>query len=76
MNMEKLLEQLSSLEHDQWVTWSKAVSPEVSQPRQERWKKLWCPYDELSEPSKEQDRVWARKVLKIIKDFLDDEELK
>ena len=32
--------------------------------RLERWEKLWIPYNELSEEMKEEDRKYARKVLK------------
>lgn len=34
--------------------------------RLERWDKLMVPYSELSEESKEQDRVYARKSLEIV----------
>ena len=60
---EEIREGLAKLEHDQWVEWSKAVAPEVSPERQERWKKLWIPYSELTEEQKDQDRVWADKSI-------------
>lgn len=60
------LESLAKLEHDQWVEWSKSVAPEVSETRRKRWEKLWIPYSELSEEMKEEDRKWAKKVMKII----------
>ncbi len=63
-----LLEKLADLEHKQWVEWSKAVADEVSEDRKKRWEKYWVPYSELSESVKEQDRVYARKILKIIKE--------
>lgn len=34
--------------------------------RLERWDKLMVPYSDLSEESKEQDRVYARKALDIL----------
>jgi len=40
----------------------------ISEERQERWKELWKPYAELTEEEKEQDRVWARKVINLIKE--------
>lgn len=63
---ESLLESLAELEHEQWVEWSKAVATEVTKERRNRWKKLWIPYNKLSEESKEQDRVYARKILKLL----------
>ena len=50
---EEIREGLAKLEHDQWVEWSKAVAPEVSPERRERWKKLWIPYSELTEEQKD-----------------------
>ena len=63
-----LLEKLASLEHDQWVEWTKDLAEKetISQDRKNRWKKLWIPYEELSEEKKEEDRKYARKVLKIL----------
>lgn len=70
MQVKDLLERLAELEHEQWMEWSKTVAPEVSSQRRERWQKYWKPYSELPEEVKEQDRVWARKVLKVLIDFL------
>jgi len=36
--------------------------------RLRRWKKLWVSYNDLSEEMKEHDRVWARKVIKLLKE--------
>jgi hypothetical protein len=70
LNDSELLEKLADLEHQQWILWSKslALSDEtLSQERFDRWRRLWrTRYSDLSEEMKEQDRVWARKVLKII----------
>lgn len=63
---KELLEELSEIEHDQWVEWSKAVGTEVSEDRKKRWKKYWIPYEDLPEDVKEQDRVYARKVLDAV----------
>lgn len=67
----KYLERLAALEHRQWMEWAKALlkaEPGISKDRKERWKKLFVPYDDLSEESKEQDRVYARRALEIIND--------
>lgn len=66
-----LLEQLASLEHEQWMEWAKSLmkNENISESRKERWEKLFIPYSELSEESKEQDRVYARKIISILKKF-------
>jgi len=66
ISKKELLEELAKIEHDQWIEWSKSVSSEVSDERRNRWKKYWVDYDELSEEVKEQDRVYARKIIKVI----------
>jgi hypothetical protein len=58
-----LLEAVASVEHEQWMTWAKQVSPEVSPERRERWQKFMVPYKDLDEATKELDREWARKIL-------------
>ena len=62
INKENIIERLAELEHNQWIMWSKAIVKEenLSPERIERWKKLWIPYDFLSENQKEQDRQWAK----------------
>jgi len=71
-----LLEKLADLEHEQWIIWSKSVAREVHQTRRSRWGKYWIPYEDLPEEVKEQDRVWARKILELpeIKHMLELEE--
>lgn len=67
----RYLEELASLEHDQWVKWARSLvksEPNISSARRERWKKLFVPYSDLSEESKEQDRKYARKILAVIGD--------
>jgi len=66
MTEQELLEKLAELEHQQWEAWSKEVAIEVSEERRRRWQALWVPYADLSEAAKEQDRVWARKVLDLM----------
>jgi len=66
---DNLLEKLAELEHEQWMAWSKqiAFSDGVVVMRLKRWRELWVPYKQLSETAKEQDRIWARKVLELLK---------
>jgi hypothetical protein len=68
---QELLEKLAELEHEQWHEWSKSIylNESLSALRITRWKRLWKPYNELTEEQKEQDRIWARKVLEIIGDI-------
>lgn len=64
---KELLESLASIEHEQWMEWSKSVASEVSAERRDRWEKYWIPYDQLSDEVKEQDREWARKALNLMR---------
>lgn len=51
------------------MEWAKALlksEPGISKERKERWAKLFVPYSSLSDESKEQDRVYARKIIKVI----------
>lgn len=89
MDWNEILEELSALEHEQWEHWSKtiidqtlgaqktpfdhlSVSKAIHEKHQ-RWLAFWKPYDELSEEIKEYDRIWARKVLKIIAKHIGEE---
>lgn len=62
---EEILEKLASIEHEQWVEWSKnlAKTEVLSERRLQRWQELWIPYFELHEDAKEHDRKWARKAI-------------
>jgi hypothetical protein len=64
-----VLEALAALEHEQWTEWSKTVAENerLTPERRARWESLWLHYDFLNEAQKEQDRVWARKVLAIVR---------
>jgi len=63
-----ILEVLSSLEHDQWVSWSKDISAkeDITAECLSRWEQSWVPYSELTEEMKEANRDWARKTLKAL----------
>lgn len=64
------IEELSDLEHRQWMHWSKYVAENYDIPEEleEKWEKSWKPYEELSEEMKDKDRKWARKVIDIVED--------
>jgi hypothetical protein len=63
----ELIEALAALEHEQWAHWSRAVSKEVGEETRQKWKRHWIPYAQLKEKWKEEDRVWARKVVGVLK---------
>ena len=64
------LERLAALEHEQWELWSKAVAEEVREERRARWEFYWKPYEELPEHAKDQDRIWARRVVRTIRSYV------
>lgn len=63
-----LVDHIARLEHAQWVQWSQALAQDedLSADRLARWKTMWVPYDDLPDDVKEQDRVWARKVMELL----------
>lgn len=65
---KKQLEELADLEHEQWIKWSKDISrtEDISEDRKKRWQQYWIPYKDLPDNIKEEDRKYARKVMKII----------
>ena len=70
MNAE-VIEKLAELEHEQWLSWARAVWDEVSVERRENWSPNMVPYAELSEKAKEQDREWARKATAIVGSYIE-----
>lgn len=68
MGKKEMIEKLASLEHEQWMKWSMDLvnKENISNDRVDRWMKFWVPYAKLEDDVKEHDRVWARKVLKIV----------
>lgn len=75
-----LIEALAELEHKQWESWSKSVMKELLKGNpydlialqkrvfalNEKWLVNWKPYEDLTEEPKKKDRVWARKVLRLL----------
>lgn len=73
--IQELMEKLSTLEHDQWVQYSKSVYNQIRQSNSkedilkkvaDKWFSKWKPYNLLSESEKDKDRIWANRVLEII----------
>ena len=74
--IQELIEKLSALEHDQWIQYSRSIYRQIKQSasrddrlkrRADKWQSKWKPYDLLSESEKDKDRIWAYKVLEIIR---------
>ena len=65
--LEDLVEALAEIEHAQWLHWSQSVAPHVPVMTREKWKRSWVDYAELTNDLKEADRVWARKVLTLLR---------
>lgn len=65
-----LIEKIAPLEHDQWMKWAVAVSGEVSDERRERWVTFLVPYDQLDETAKNQDRVYAARIVDAVVSWL------
>ena len=64
----ELLEKLAAIEHQQWMQWSQNVADAViDEERTERWRRLWIPYDQLSEEMKEQDRTFAKAIMVLLR---------
>lgn len=71
----ELLEELSSLEHEQWKQWSQTIIGQLKlansleefiQLKEDQWKRYWVEYSKLDEKIKESNRYWARQVLDIL----------
>lgn len=78
-----LLEELSGLEHTQWIQWSRTVFErlqgyanegkdinEAINLLKQRWQPNWIDYDKLDWDTKEFDREWSRQVLGIIRKYM------
>jgi hypothetical protein len=69
---DSMLEELSELEHDQWMKWAKDLmkKEQLTKERTDRWEKeCFMPYADLTEEMKDFDREWARKAIKITEKY-------
>ena len=64
---EDLIEALAKIEHEQWMHWSQAAAEDVPAATRAKWRGSWVSYDELTDELKEADRVWARKVVTLLR---------
>lgn len=71
-----LLEDLASLEHEQWSHWISVMKKRKFKDLGQWFRQAQTPYAKLSEKEKESDCEWARKVLSILKVQLLFEKLK
>ncbi len=64
----QLLEAVAILEHDQWMSWARTImdTEPITEARKASWRAWMVPYDQLPEPVKDYDRIWARRVLEIL----------
>ena len=63
----ELIEALAEIEHEQWMHWSRAVAAKVPPALRTQWQNSWVPYVELSDKLKAADRIWARKVVRLLR---------
>jgi len=63
----ELIEALAEIEHAQWMHWSQAVAANVAAATRDKWQRSWIDYAELTDELKEADRVWARKVVSLLR---------
>jgi len=62
----ELVEALAEIEHAQWMHWSQAAA-NVAAATRLKWQRSWVDYAELPDELKEADRVWARKVVSLLR---------
>ena len=71
---KKVFEELSDLEHAQWMSWAKdiAKTEKITPERLNRWTAdMFKPYNELSEEDKDKDREIAMIVLRVLAKYYD-----
>ena len=65
---EELLEKFAVLEHKRWVISIKDIAATATIPKErlECWRKMWVPYNQLTEEQKEYSRSWAREIIRAM----------
>ena len=71
---QKVLKELSALEHEQWMKWAGHIleTEDISLATRERWQKDMIPYEQLPEEERALDRSFARKSLEVFKKYQDE----
>jgi len=75
MEIKEMKEKLAELEHIQWSSWAKDIIEfyeenglKELEKRFRKWKKqIKTRYNDLSEKEKDLDRIWANKIIELIK---------
>jgi len=63
----EIIENLSELNHKQWIQWTDYMLNNITPKNITKWKlMLKIPYSRLDERDKESDKEWAKKSIKII----------
>jgi hypothetical protein len=65
--LNDLIEALAEIEHEQWIHWSRAVAGKVPEATRAGWQRSWVDYHELTDDVKEADRLWARRVIAVLR---------
>ena len=65
--IDDLVEALAEIEHEQWMHWSQSVAAEVTEATKVKWQRSWADYVKLADDLKEADRMWARKVVTLLR---------
>jgi hypothetical protein len=65
---DDLVEALAEIEHEQWMHWSQTVAVNVPDATRDKWQRSWVNYADLTDELKEADRVWARKVVTLLRE--------
>jgi hypothetical protein len=65
-----LMEARAEIEHEQWLHWSRTVAADVTDATRAKWQRSWTDYAALPDDVKEADRVWARRVITLLRQRL------
>ncbi len=67
--MDKL-DRIASVIHKEWIEWSRETAhrERISEATLRRWKSRWIPFEHLPDKEKERDRIWARRILQLVRE--------
>ena len=66
-DIDPTTEKIAEILHNIWIEWSREVASTetISQERVNRWMAQWTPYENLTEKVKDQDRVYAARIVNL-----------